>query len=52
MLLPWAPCVDAETSVILSAAKDLSKPLYSLTGTLRAKNAAITAIAMLASHNQ
>ena len=52
MLLPWAPCVDAETSVILSAAKDLSKPLYSLAGTLRAKNAAMAAKTMLASHSQ
>ncbi len=52
MLLRWAQCVDSEVSVILSAAKDLSKPLYSLIGTLRAENAAIAAVAMLASHSQ
>ena len=52
ILLRWAQYVDAEAAVILSTAKDLSKRLYNLIGTLRAKNAAITAKTMLASHSQ
>lgn len=52
MVARLAPCAGLGLAVILSAAKDLSNPLYNFTGTLRAKHAAITAKTMLASHSQ